>query len=192
MAKVLLKGLKEYFEVPNDEAITAAEMKKDTTKWKEAVKLGNHLCVMVCEIKDIYLDDEIAIEDNTQDKIKVYYDNRREFLNASLEDKVKWSYGQFQIFWNIVNNTPIDKRKDAELIKKWYNKIATKWFTDNPQRTVISLKYLTDEYEKKCNIDNTIIQEEEFNTFNTYKKPNLLKIYELAEITDKQNEKTSY
>jgi hypothetical protein len=44
---------------------------------------------MVCEIKDIYLDDEIAIEDNTQDKIKVYYDNRREFLNASLEDKVK-------------------------------------------------------------------------------------------------------
>jgi len=32
MAKVLLKGLKEYFEVPNDEAITAAEMKKDTNK----------------------------------------------------------------------------------------------------------------------------------------------------------------
>ena len=185
MAKVLLKGLKEYFDAPDDEARIAASLKNDPAKWKESVKLGNHPCVMVCEIKDISIDDERVIQNDADDNLKKYYADRQDFIQASLEDKVNWSLGQFKFFWVIVSRTNLNTHPDKLKLIEWYKSLAREWFAANPTRTMISLKFLSQEYLKTYTVEEESHGKEEEMRIKSSIRSWALRTWELAEIQDK-------
>lgn len=187
MAQVILKGMvNNPIECTNEQAKEISRLLSDKEKnWKEVRKAG-YATVSISEVKYVLEDAPKELQVNDNDNLmKEYIINRNKFLSASTEDKVKWAWSQFKLMWFIFKGTVLDKEDNVEEIKEFYKPLASKFFKDHPQRTVLDIKYIFEEFEKKFCLKSYNKVDNDGKNINNDARKAALKIFEISICCDK-------
>lgn len=135
---------------PNEEVIIDTMFSLPRKEWPETIVLSAGK-FSKSSIADLINIEEEEYSNQATETMREYHINRKQFANLSPDDKVKETLDYFKVFWYALTG----EKDITDEVKQKYETIAKKWFIENPTRSVISTKYLTNNLWKyKINYSN--------------------------------------
>jgi len=184
MAIIHLKGSSLTIPCDKSDAEYVSSLLMDRSNhWRDIIKIDNYT-FQLSDVKLIEEDTPIIVDNSYEKKLIEYNKGREEFIKSDIETKIKNAWSMFGMFWIIMRGSSVEQEPELERIKKWYHKLAEKWYTDNPERTIISLKFLTKQYSKHFRIKRLDDEKKKSVNLKNAIRSAAIRIYNTAEIND--------